>query len=86
MKNPLPNKAWFDKYLDGVMEGSRHDTAVKLAGRWWGLRLRPKEVAILLRGWNQLNQPPLTEYEMCSILKSTLKWWVPLPEDYRGRT
>jgi hypothetical protein len=67
-------KNWVLKVIAGVPEGSRHDSAVRLVGRWYGKGLCASEVILLLMRWNELNSPPLGMREIDSIFDSTLKW------------
>ncbi len=67
-------KNWVLKVIAGVPEGSRHDSAVRLVGRWYGKGLCASEVILLLMLWNELNSPPLGMREIDSIFDSTLEW------------
>ena len=60
--------------INGVPEGIRHDSAVRLVGRWYGKGSCRSEVSMALVMWNQLNSPPLTNQELKSIFQSTTKW------------
>ena len=76
------NQDDWGQLLAGVPEGMRHWTAVRLAGRYYGKGMTVTEVRAILPGWNQRNTPPMDNYEMESILKSTEKWehvQIPLP-------
>ena len=68
------NKHWVEQVIDGVPEGMRHDSAVRLVGRWYGKGLCRAEVRMILMIWNQLNSPPLEDQEIKSIFDSTTKW------------
>ncbi len=48
------NENWVDQIINGVPEGVRHDSAVRLVGRWYGKRLCRAEVRMILVIWNQL--------------------------------
>ena len=72
MKNN--NEHWLEDIIHGVPEGSRHDSAVRLVGRWYGKGLCTQEVIYLLLVWNRLNLPPLGVQELESIDTSTRKW------------
>ena len=65
---------WVLKVIAGVPEGSRHDSAIRLIGRWYGRGLCASEVILLLMRWNELNSPPLGLDEIDTIFESTLKW------------
>ena len=69
--------AWVEEIIHGVPEGSRHDSAVRLVGRWYGKRLCRQEILFLLVIWNQLNSPPLPAQELESIIQSTTDWEYP---------
>jgi hypothetical protein len=66
--------SWLEDIIHGVPEGSRHDSAVRLVGRWYGKGLCTQEVLYLLAVWNRLNLPPLSVQELESIDTSTRKW------------
>jgi hypothetical protein len=66
--------SWVEEILYGVHEGCRHDSAVRLVGRWYGRGFSAEEVRRGLYTWNQYNHPPLDSSEIESILKSTTKW------------
>lgn len=61
---------WVDHLLEGVAEGERSQTAVKLAGRYYNLGLTPGEVWTLMEAWNLKNVPPL----LISELWRTVEW------------
>jgi P4 family phage/plasmid primase-like protien len=60
-RNP---EGWQNEALKGVSEGSRHKTALSLAGRYFQKGLDPREVRTILFQWNQGNNPPLEEREL----------------------
>lgn len=66
--------SWLEEIIHGVPEGIRHDSAVRLVGRWYGKGLCTQEVIYLLLVWNRLNLPPLSVQELESIDTSTRKW------------
>ena len=76
MDDPLDNykSHWVYEIIFGVPEGMRHGSAVRLAGRWYSKGLTTIEVLAFLTLWNTLNLPPLSENEIKSIVKSTMKW------------
>lgn len=76
MSDPLDNynSHWVYKIIFGVPEGMRHGSAVRLAGRWYSKGLTVIEVLAFLTLWNTLNSPPLSQYEIKTIVKSTMKW------------
>jgi hypothetical protein len=59
--------------LDGVGEGSRNDTAAKLAGGYIRRGLSDAEVLALLNDWNERNRPPLPERELRETIASIRK-------------
>ena len=79
-KQPVDVPVWLYDVIYGVSEGTRHDTAVRLIGRWYGKGLRTVEVLMLLMTWNNVNSPPLSREEFTSILHSTLNWVRPRKE------
>ena len=75
--NPANGPFWVKEIISGVPEGMRHDSAIRLVGRWYGLGLYTAEVIYALITWNKLNLPPLGRQEMNSIIQSTIKWACP---------
>jgi hypothetical protein len=65
---------WVYQILDGVPEGMRYASAIRLAGRWYSKGLTTIEVIYFLVGWNERNSPPLSDKELFVIVKSTSKW------------
>jgi hypothetical protein len=63
----------------GVAKGRRNSAAFKLAGHIaafqteQGLRLEETRIIVLLRQWNQGNQPPLEDDELISAVQSALR-------------
>ena len=58
----------------GTVEGQRNEYAVRLASFWANFRqYSPETVLKRLKQWNKLNQPPLAEKELESVLKSALQ-------------
>ena len=74
--------SWVERVISGVPEGTRHSTAVRLVGRWYGKGLHQSEVFILLVRWNEMNRPPLSGEEIISISDSTKKWERPQKLSY----
>lgn len=70
----VSNENWVGQIINGVHEGVRHDSAVRLVGRWYGKGLCRAEVRMILVIWNQLNSPPLEDQEIKSVFDSTTKW------------
>jgi len=56
--------------LDGVPQGSRNDTAARLAGKYIGMNLSAEEVTGILNVWNSKNDPPLSPAEIETTIKS----------------
>ncbi len=63
----LPNDPWA-KFLSGVKEGKRHDTALKLAGRYIGKGLGQEEAELILSGFGERCNPPLELSEISRIV------------------
>lgn len=57
----------------GEEQGSRNDTAARLAGRMFRLGLQPDEVLTYLEGWNAKNNPPLSYKELKQVRDSIYK-------------
>jgi hypothetical protein len=72
---------WVYDAIDGVAEGIRHDTAIRLVGRWYNCRLTSSEIALFLAAWNTLNSPPLEVTELQQIYKTIKKWQITWPGD-----
>ena len=60
---------WYVDLLEGVEEGIRHNTAVRLVGRYLALGLSIRETEMLMATWNESNAPPLSDYELGTIIK-----------------
>lgn len=65
---------WEDELWEGVPEGSRHCSAVRLIGRYYGRGISIIAVSHLIRAWNESNLPPLPDSELESIIQSTKQW------------
>lgn len=52
---------WQDKLIKGVAQGSRHQTALRLAGRWAGKGHSDSEIVHFIIAWNESNVPPKSE-------------------------
>jgi hypothetical protein len=64
---------WVSMALAGVADGSRGDTAIKLAGYF--RNLMPVDVTTtLLLDWNRKNQPPMAENQIYQTVKSVYKY------------
>ena len=70
----MESNYWIRDIINGVPEGSRHDSAVRLVGRWYGKGLSRAEVRLILIIWNIYNLPPLSAQELKSIFDSTNEW------------
>lgn len=77
LSDAKPNsKAFGKKILEGVVEGSRNDSAASVAGKLlahfpvkeWKISVWP-----LLQAWNAKNNPPLLEDELQKVFKSVAK-------------
>jgi putative DNA primase/helicase len=65
---------WTEIYLQGASEGSRNDTATKLAGYLIQKNLEPFLVVEIMKAWNLKQvKPPLDESELLGILDSVAK-------------
>jgi len=66
---PSNQPGWVSQALQGVAEGSRNDTAIKLAGYF--RNTQPIDVTErLLLDWNARNKPPMKEQELMSVIAS----------------
>ncbi|MFC2036332.1 primase C-terminal domain-containing protein [Chloroflexota bacterium] len=70
-------KHWLVEIVNGVPEGMRHDTAVRLVGWLYYRGTTTGNVWNVLNEWNQLNSPPLCQQEIILIFQSTKKWGLP---------
>ena len=52
---------WQDPLIKGVSSGSRHGTALRLAGRWMEKGHSEQEIIHFIISWNESNDPPKTE-------------------------
>jgi len=60
--------------LNGVNEGMRNESAIRLASYWLQFRkLEPREVFNRLLEWNSRNSPPMNEKELKNCLESVRK-------------
>ncbi len=66
-------EGWFDKLLEGVEEGRRHDTLTQLAGHYIGKGLGLTETEKILLDWNERNKPPLGEEEVVKTVESIFR-------------
>jgi hypothetical protein len=67
LQKPSLGEDWSELW-QGVPEGERHNTALRLAGHLLGKKLKPGEVRELLFLWNERNIPPLPEEELERIV------------------
>lgn len=66
-----PNgQSYWSKLWTGASEGTRNDTAAKLAGRLMGRGMAEEEVIQILSLWNLRNSPPMTENEVTQTVNS----------------
>jgi hypothetical protein len=70
-KNP---EGWVTRALEGVSEGKRDATGIKLAGYFFGKFLGAKEILAILRLWNEKNSPPMPDSQVEKIVKSGSRW------------
>lgn len=61
---------WKNQFLNGSGEGSRNDTAARMAGHYFGLGMGFEETNTLMNAWNQKNNPPLSKNELKSVIDS----------------
>jgi hypothetical protein len=66
-------KEWLSEAMAGVAEGSRNATATKIAGYWIN-KLTPSDTLAVLKSWNQNNDPPLSEKDLRTIIKSVSRY------------
>jgi len=60
---------WVSQLLQGVSEGGRNDSAIKLAGYF--RNHHPIDITeTILTSWNLKNNPPLPDYEIQQVIKS----------------
>ncbi len=64
---------WVTQALLGVPDGSRGDTAIKLAGYFRNL-MPIRVTTSLLLDWNRKNRPPMEEYRIHQTVKSVYKY------------
>ena len=64
---------WYDRLISGVNEGSRNESATRLAGRYIQKGISQIEVKFMLNAWNTTNIPPLSESEISQVIKSVTK-------------
>lgn len=61
---------WYEACLSGVGEGTRNDSAARLAGRYLSLGMSESEVKFMMEAWNARNHPPLPESEIETVVES----------------
>lgn len=66
---------WVEEAMGtGLKEGEgRNAAATKLAGYWIN-KLSPDETRAILKSWNQLNDPPLSDNEFETVIKSVSRY------------
>jgi hypothetical protein len=64
---------WYEQALNGVAEGERNRTIVRLCGRWLGLGMSHREVWRMLQLWNRNNTPPTPDDELRRSCESIIK-------------
>ena len=64
---------WISKALQGVKEGERNGTAIKLAG-FFSNKLGLEAIRGILTNWNERNRPPLQKKEIDDVVKSISKY------------
>lgn len=72
-KPSVPPDEWVRLILEGCAEGSRNDSAARLAGYLLRRDLPPPVVAALLLRWNEKNRPPLPESEILTVVASVAR-------------
>ena len=70
---PTSTRNWLTEAMQGVGKGNRNAVAAKIAGYWIN-KIAPKEVQIILSTWNLQNNPPLSEKEINTIIKSVSRY------------
>lgn len=55
---------FYENFNDGVEEGNRHNTLVKLFGSLYSRGIDKKYLTTILKDWNFKNKPPYTEKEI----------------------
>lgn len=74
--HPRARECKSDAYVNlwrGVSEPGRNETGTKLAGRLLSRGLPYEEVVEIIMAWNNLNQPPMPEKEVFSLVMSIQK-------------
>ena len=72
-KEETKGPKWYDNIQNGVEEGGRNEAAAKLAGYYLGKGHDPKDVLLILQGWNAKNHPPLNDKELMVVINSIYK-------------
>jgi len=68
-----PEEVDINKLLDGVDEGERDETAIRVATWYRGQGLTEEQAARTLKEWNRKNRPPLDEQQLLKCVKSAFK-------------
>lgn len=61
---------WLSRIMDGVGHGERNDAATRLAGYYFSKHMPFDVVLSNIELWNERNDPPLTERELVTTLRS----------------
>ncbi len=61
---------WLARTLQGVSQGQRNDTAIRVAGYLRRHGVDNDAILAILRAWNQLNRPPLDDAELTRVVAS----------------
>ena len=72
-ENTVNNAIDIDKIINGVSEGSRNDSGIKLATFYRKQGLSKEETLNLIRAWNKKNNPPMNDREVESIVESAYR-------------
>jgi RecA/RadA recombinase len=68
------NPPCIEKLLEGVKEGIRNETAIRLASYFLNFKkLGMKKTEKILSEWNEKNESPLSKEELSNVLKSAAK-------------
>jgi len=72
-ENTANNAIDIDTIINGVSEGSRNDSGIKLATFYRKQGLSKEETLNLIRAWNKKNNPPMNDREVESIVESAYR-------------
>jgi len=77
---PSTQPHWVTRALQGVSEGERNDTCLKLAGYF--KNKHPQDITEqLLLDWNSKNKPPLPREEILTTIRSAYSYLPEPPKD-----